>query len=102
MRKSLITASLVGFVALAGCVSASNVSGIQQAVVAACGYLPTVSTVEDIVNLNSHALKTATQIAQAICAAVTIHGGAGGSEARGPGVGLPVVHGVIIRGKFVR
>ena len=100
MHKILFASALA--VALAGCVSTSGVSTIQHTVVSACGYLPTVATIEDLINLNSPALATATQIAKAICAAVTVKGGAGGPEARGPGVGHPQVDGVPIHGKFVR
>jgi len=100
MKKLMLAVALA--VGLAGCVSTSGVSTIQQTVVAACGFLPTVSTIEDLINLNSPALATATQIARAICAAVTVKGGAGGPTARGPGVGPARVQGVTIHGKFVR
>jgi hypothetical protein len=102
IRHLAIIPLLAAGIALAGCVSSSGVSTIQQTVVAACGYLPTVATIEDLINLNSPTLATATQIARAICAAVTVKGGAGGPEARGPGVGPARVDGVIIHGKFVR
>ena len=102
IRQTLIAVALCGGVALAGCVSTSGVSTIQQTVVAACGFLPTATTIEDIINLNSPVLATATEIAKAICAAVTVKGGAGGPTARGPGVGPATVHGVHIHGKFVR
>lgn len=101
MRKIVIAIAIATM--LSACNAAlSGISGIQQAVVKACGFLPTVSTVENLLNLNSPILVTVNDFAKAICNAVTIKGGAGGPSARGPGAATPTVLGVQIHGKFVK
>lgn len=100
--KRFLVASILAL-SLAACnVSASGVSTIQQDAVTACGFLPTVATIENLINLNSPLLASATAIVSAICKAVVIKGGAGGPTARGRGVGTPTVQGVQIFGKFVK
>lgn len=72
-----------------------SVSQIQGAAVAACKYLPTATTVAQLVS-SSSSISTAASIAGLICGAVTsIPLADGGSR-------TPKVNGVVIRGQFVK
>jgi hypothetical protein len=75
LKKTILVAAAAAAVGLAGCTPSSvgnsaEISQIQQAAVAACAFLPTVTTVADILAKNSSAVATAEQVAAAICAAV--------------------------------
>ena len=99
MRKFIIAAALAGTTLFSGCTTGSItptvvVTDVQQATVALCAFLPTALTVANIIAAGNPALATATEIATAICAAVTpkaaIRNGA-----------VPMVGGVPVAGRFV-
>lgn len=78
-----------------------TVSAVQQAVLNGCKYVPTATTVAQIIAAvaggGGAIINTVGGIAQAVCDAVTNN-----PLADGPGDRLPVVAGVKVRGKFVR
>lgn len=103
--KSLRFLMLASTLALAGCAGGLTnpftgapvtAAQVQAAAVAACGFLPTATTVAGLLT-TSAAVQSASQIAGLICSAITpvTQGGArlGGA--------LPTVNGVVIHGKFV-
>ena len=65
--------------------------------VAVCGFLPTVSTVANIIRAGDPLIQTSEAVANAICGAVTQPQ----SLMIGPRP-VPVVAGVVVKGKFVR
>lgn len=111
MRKFLI-AACVGL-SLAGCsatvpnggtgtapsplpAQVTNVIETAQAVATqVCGFVPTVSTITNILSLGNPALSTATAVAQAICSAVSKRSASRSSP-------RPNVQGIIVEGRFVR
>lgn len=108
MRKLLIAAALS--CGLAGCATTSgtpsiDVGQVQQAAIAACGFLPTVETVVGIIatfatgGAAAPVVATAEGVAEAICSAVVPKAAArrGGAPAA-----PPAVNGVVIHGQFVR
>jgi hypothetical protein len=74
------------------------VSQVQSATVAACKFLPTAQTVLNIVSTftDVSALGPVASVAQAICNAVAAPPGRLGRR------GTPRVHGVAIKGRFVK
>jgi len=104
--KKLIAAGLISSSAmLSGCVTTAQiddtVSQAQQYAVTACGFLPTVSTVAQILSSfipGASPIQTvAQQAATAICKAVVP-----AKSAIRRGSSHPTVNGIIIDGKFVR
>lgn len=73
LRKFISAAALFGVAACTstGTADPAVISSAQNIAVAACGFLPTVQTVTDILAKGNAALSTAEQVATAICAAVT-------------------------------
>lgn len=99
-RKSIILVSAcAAAIALGGCTSTggintAQIAAIQNAAKAACGYLPTVETVANILASNNAILAPAASIAQTICNAVTALGARrGGAQ--------PTAYGIVIHGQFV-
>ena len=99
MRKFLLTGIFA--ITLAGCGTINPFTNqpntpadVQNATVQACGFLPTASTVLNILAVGNPAAATAEAVAQAICAAVT--------PAPKALKGVPTVNGVEIHGRFVR
>lgn len=92
-------AALVGSLALAGCGTTSNgmptVNDIVAGVQAACGFLPTATSVANLIVTHEASVQTGAQIIGLICSAVTKKSAIRGS-------GGPKVYGVAIKGKFVR
>ncbi len=105
MRKFLFAAPLIAAVMLSGCATTTGgvdtkvlIEQIRQATVAVCGFLPTVTTVADILLAGNPAIITVGAISNAICEAVkTIP-----PQAARRGVAPPSVAGVVIHGRFVR
>ena len=103
MKNFLHVLPLVGLLAVGGCGIVKNpltgapitAADVQAAAVAACGFLPTASTVANIIAAGNPAVATVSTIAGAICAAVTSKG------ARLGGVS-PNVNGVTVHGRFVK
>ncbi len=107
MRTTLLTLPLLAALTLGGCATNAgggfDISAVQNATVAACRFLPTASTVANIIAAGNPLLATAEAIAAAICAAVL-------PTAPAPlppvlarrGVVVPTVNGVVIHGTFVR
>ncbi len=77
-------------------VDAGTIAQIQNAAVAACGFLPAASTIVNIIGTNSPGLQTAQAIAIAICQAMQPQ------TARGLIARTPTVAGVRVDGRFVR
>lgn len=76
-----------------------NTTAVQNAAVAACGFLPTAATVSGIISaatggVGGAALQTAEQVAAAICAAVL-------PTKSGKLRGTPMVNGVAVHGRWV-
>ncbi len=101
MRYSAIVMA-IGALALNGCATTGgggiSVAMVQQDAVAVCSFLPTASTVANIIAAGNPLLITAEAIAQAICAAVT----AAPAVTTRRGAAQPMVNGVPVRGKFLR
>jgi len=102
MQKFLRVLPLVGTLLVGGCGVTNPFTGVpitaadvQAAAVSACGFLPTAATVANIIAAGNPTLTTATTVAQAICSAVTAHGGRLGGAA-------PNVNGVAVHGRFVK
>jgi hypothetical protein len=79
-----------------------DTAAVQNAAVAACGFLPTAASVASIISAAAGGaggvvLTTAGQVAAAICQAVVPVRQAGKL-----GAALPTVNGVVVHGKFVR
>lgn len=103
MRK-IALAALIAASTLAGCATTGgvpniNVQDVQNAALAACSFLPTASTVANIIAAGNPALQTAEAVAQAICAAVAV---ASPSGKLGGSIALPTVNGVVIHGTWVK
>ena len=103
MRKSLLALPLIAAFMLSGCATPGTtntdiIKAVREAAVAACGFLPTISTVAEIIASGNPIVATASGIANAICAAVT----ALPPLATRKGSAPPTVAGVVIHGRFVR
>lgn len=108
MKNILATVTLAGALGLGGCVTTggftpeqeAQIAAVQAAAVQVCGFLPTVSTITQIVSSfvpgAGAGVAVGTQIAQAICGAVTAKGLKKGVA------GTPMVNGVAVKGQFVR
>ena len=104
--KKIIALVFAGALTLAGCNSVTPSSTVtpsfkdlQSAVVAACGFLPTVSTIANIVSANP-AIATGTEIAGLICKAVTTKSAhKGGYAPKSIVVGNKVI---LLNGEFVK
>ena len=97
-RKFLLATPVAAALVLGGCATTATSAAIiqiQNYAVLACGFLPTVTTVANIIANGNPILQTATDIANAICAAVT-------PKAARRGAVLPTVNGVVVHGRFVR
>lgn len=70
MKKLLMAAATSMTLLMGGCNSV-DLAQVQQATVAACGFLPTAIQVAQWAQIQSPYYVTATQIAQVICNAVT-------------------------------
>ena len=70
-------------------VRSGDVKAIQDAIVAKCSFLPTVSTISAILAMNDPTLQTTDQVSSATCAAI-----AASKNKRSP----PTVSGIVIRG----
>jgi hypothetical protein len=105
MRNTILSVAFAGTL-LAGCASVGGVptvlgisaAEVQQDAIAICSFLPTASTVANIIAVGNPLLTTAEAIAQAICASVTAPPVA--STLRR--VGTPTVAGVVIKGRFIK
>lgn len=107
MRK-LILAAAIGLT-LAGCETtmtaekiATAIAQIRAATVAACGFLPTVDTVANIVAADNSSVQRASQVANAICQAVSPLNAAAADRRIAQTVTKPTVNGVVIKGKWVK
>jgi len=104
MRKILLVAPLVAAFMLSGCATTGGTSNtdiikqIREAAVAACGFLPTINTVAQILASGNPIVATASGVAGAICAAVANLPPAAARRGAAP----PTVAGVVIHGRFVR
>lgn len=86
----------VAMLVLAGCDKTTgkvDLTGAQNLAVQFCGFLPTVQTVAAIFNTGSAALDTASEVATAICAAISTPRSAGQP---------PMVAGVPVQGQRVK
>ena len=103
MKKFLCILPVLGTLLVGGCGITNPLTGtpitaadVQAAAVAACGFLPTASTVANIIAAGNPSVNTVTTIAQAICSAVV---GAKGGRLGGA---APNVNGVAVHGRFVK
>lgn len=80
------------------------IDAAQQIAATACGFLPTVESIVNVLALNNPLLSTPEQMANAFCAAVTPasigRGQAAVSKAGASGSGM--VGGVAVTGKFIK
>jgi hypothetical protein len=95
-----ISALMLGGCATTGGTTSATIVQIQQAAVVACGFLPTVSTVANILVAPTGPAGVAVSmtveaIAGAICQAVT-------AKSMKKGGAAPTVYGVPIHGQFTR
>lgn len=106
MKKFL----LIGALTLGGCATTggtvdinATIAAVQSATVAACKFLPTVSTVASLLTTGNAIVQTVDVLAAAICQAVAPAAVSANLRAklRAPGPTPIVVNGVIIHGKFV-
>ena len=102
--KKIIALAFAGSLALAGCNSiptttTPTVTDFQNAVVAACGFLPAATTIASIISANP-AIATGSEIAGIICKAVTTKSAHKGDYAPKS----VVVNGkvILINGEFVK
>ncbi len=108
--SKMIIAALAASISLAGCagtgtlppspvVAFPTITQIQDAAVAACGFLPAAETVASIVATfqpsAAGGVAIGSQVANAICAAVTANKPKFNGQA-------PMVNGVVVNGYFVR
>lgn len=97
MKKLFATAMLAASLALAGCGTTSNtgdtVAQVQAIAKQVCGFLPTATTVLNIISGGNSYVQTAESVASAICSAVTSKAALRGA--------VPTVNGVKVRGRFV-
>ncbi len=106
MNKFLLSAALVGSLALGGCATTTGnppttsdpLAQAQQIAVAVCGFLPTIQTVQNIIVAGAYpagipVAQLANLVGNSICAAVTAKAARAGS--------VPSVNGVPIDGQWV-
>ena len=103
LRTLKFALPLAGMIALGGCgttggLSAPTIAQVQAAAVAACSFLPTATTVAQIISAGNPLVTTAGAIAQAICSALATSSVK--SSARLHAV-QPMVGNVVIHGRFV-
>jgi|SRR5665213_476471 len=103
MKNFLRVLPIVGTLLVGGCGVTNPFTGVpvtaadvQAAAVAACGFLPTASTVANIIAAGNPAVATVSTIAAAICSAVV------GAKGRRLGGAVPNVNGVPVHGRFVQ
>ena len=101
LRTLKFALPLAGMIALGGCgttggLSAPTIAEVQAAAVAACSFLPTATTVANIIAAGNPLVDTAASIAAAICSALA----ANKSSARKRAT-VPTVNGIVIHGRFV-
>ncbi len=110
MRKILTCSALALSIALGSCGTTgtsttatinSIVTQVQAIAVQVCGFLPTASTVINIVSGSNAIAATAESVAQSICAAVSAVPKLGG-RLRGTARAPIMVNGVVIHGRWVR
>ncbi len=107
MKKFLLIATL----ALGGCATTGTVTGdinatiaaIQSATVAACKFLPTISTVANLLTAGNQITQTVESVAAMICQAVepAVVSSKLRAKLRAPGPTPILVNGVVIHGRFV-
>jgi hypothetical protein len=73
------------------------IARIQQATVAACGFLPTANFVADLFLSENQTFETVSAFAKAICGAVVKQARIAKAQRR-----QPVVAGIVVEGRFVR
>lgn len=97
MKKLLLIAALA--LPLAACASGggTTISDVQARTAKVCSFVPTATTVANILAARNSLVQSASSIANAICNAVTTR-----PLADGPGDRKPRVNGVVVRGKFIR
>ena len=107
MTRLILVAPMAAAIALAGCVTTSGTNSIVAEVqaltaaadafkVTACAFVPTATTIINIIAKGNPALATASEIATAICAAVAP------KPALRRAALAPMVDGVIVEGHFVK
>ena len=99
-KIGLISVLGISLVTLTGCngtIDPAVVSVIQQDVVAACNFLPTVNTIIQILNKQDPNVTKGTDIAKAVCVAVVP-----GGNPSAPTLVAPMVDGVLVIGKFLK
>lgn len=102
MRRLLMASAISGSLLFGGCattggIDPNQIAQIQEYTRLACSFVPTASTVAQIIAAmvgGQAAVATAAQAAEAICAAVTSKSARRGHP--------PMAYGVRIRGEFVR
>lgn len=94
MKKLLAIAVALALSACQTTDTNSVITQVQQTAIKVCSFVPTVETVASILALNNPLLKSAGDIANAICSAV---GPKLAPRASSPGVG-PSVGGILIKG----
>jgi len=95
LRKFMLAGAVA--LSLGGCAgvdTATVISQVQQATVLACGFLPTATTVANILAAGNPAVSAVSAVATAICTAVTSKGVRRGGA-------IPNVNGVDVHGRFV-
>lgn len=109
MKGFLLSTIMCSGLALGGCVTTdqvnTEVTDIQQAAVAACGFLPSVATVAAIVGVwtnTTPAIDLANAIATSICQSVTAQGVRRSAAVSTPVYVAPSGQVIAIQGKFVR
>ena len=100
LRRLMLALPLLGAISLGGCATVfpsgtPTVAEIQSITVTVCGFLPTASTVANILANGNPIVATATAVANAICAAVVPT-----KSARLRAI-VPTVNGVVVHGRFV-
>lgn len=108
MSKAVVAGVLAVATLFGGCAGTTTVATVQSAVVkvqqaaiAACGYLPTATTVSGIIATLAPGVAPAENavlsIAQQICAAVTVSKTSLFASRK-----APTVNGIVVHGRFVR
>ena len=98
LRKLVLAVPVTAALLLSGCATTGTstvITQIQSTAVAICGFLPTVTTVANILANGNPIVTSITDVASVICAAVT-------PKAARRGAVIPTVNGVTVRGRFVR
>ena len=101
LRKFMLAVPVAAALSLSGCAgitaatTATIISQVQQATVLACGFLPTASTIANILAAGNPAVQAVSAVATAICTAVT-------AKVARRGGAIPNVNGVAVHGRFVQ